>query len=133
MIIPTFTIDDIKDKDFLYREVEEESLRIFNGQNNRGQTLDEIKEKTLMGKIAECFLIEYFGYKKADKEYHDVMNNEGEYIEVKAYSYGNIFNDFIMRDLNRYKYATWNHSTWYILFNCVNGIYHHQATIKLKD
>lgn len=133
MIIEPFSIEDIKDKTFLKKEVEEEALRVYNGSRSQNQSLLDIKINMLQGKVAEVYLIEKLGYKKADKQYHDLMNDKGEYIEVKAYSYGNIYNDFITRDLNRYKNTSWNKSTWYILFNCVDGIYYHQATIKLRD
>lgn len=133
MILEPFSLEDIKDVKFLKKEIEEEALKIYNSSNNRIESLKDIKYRTMQGKVAEVYLMEKLGYKKADLEYHDLMNEKGEYIEVKAYSYGNIYNDFITRDLQKYKSVKWNKSKWYVLFNCVDGIYYHQATIKIRD
>lgn len=120
-----FTIDDIQNKERLTRMIRKEAESIFSSESARkGRSLEDIEFTVSQGKTAELYLIENCGYKEADKKWHDLVDDEGIYTEVKAYS--NVYSKdatFIQRDLHRYRTSSWNVSKWYILFKYENGIY----------
>jgi len=129
----TFTYEDIKDKEGLEQLIDIEANNIWAHEpNRRGRTFEQVKDSTRQGKVAEQWLIENHNFKRADVKYHDLVNEFGELVEVKAFSYGDVYSRFVMESIEKYKTASWNYSTWYILFNCVNGIYSHKATVKIK-
>jgi hypothetical protein len=128
-----FTYEDIKDKVELERLVEEEAQSIWaQEKNRRGRSFEELKQSTRQGKIAEQWLIENENFTRATVKYHDLVNQQGELVEVKAFSYGDLYSKFVVDNVQKYKIATWNYSKWYVLFNCINGVYSHVGTVRLK-
>lgn len=128
-----FTYEDIKDKVELERLIEEEAQNIWVQQNNRrGRSFEELKQSTRQGKTAEQWLIENENFTRATVKYHDLVNQQGELVEVKAFSYGDLYSKFVVDNVQKYKTATWNYSKWYVLFNCTNGVYSYVGTTKLK-
>jgi hypothetical protein len=128
-----FTFENIKDKNSLHQLVEIEANNIWAHEpNRRGRTYDQVYNSTLQGKIAEQWLLENHNFTRATVKYHDLVNEIGELVEVKSFSYGDIYSRFVKESVEKYKTATWNYSKWYILFNCTNGTYSHMATIRLK-
>ena len=128
-----FTYEDIKDKAGLERLIEEEAQNIWaQEKNRRGRSFEELKRSTRQGKIAEQWLIENENFTRATVKYHDLVNQQGELVEVKAFSYGDLYSKFVVDNVQKYKTATWNYSKWYILFNCINGVYSHAGTTRLK-
>ena len=96
------------------------------------KSLEELKDAVRQGKVAEQWLIENHSFTQAHLKYHDLVNSDREYVEVKAYSYGDIFSPFVTKDLIRYRDANWSKAKWYILFNCVDGVYYYKATRKIR-
>jgi hypothetical protein len=128
-----FTYEDIKDKAELERLIEEEAQAIWSQEKNRrGRTYEQLKDSTRQGKVAEHWLIENENFTRATIKYHDLVNSQGDLVEVKAFSYGDLHSKFVVENVQKYKTADWNYSKWYVLFNCVNGVYTHMGTIKLK-
>lgn len=128
-----FTYEDIKDKVELERLVEEEAQSIWaQEKNRRGRSFEELKQSTRQGKITEQWLIENENFTRATVKYHDLVNQQGELVEVKAFSYGDLYSKFVVDNVQKYKIATWNYSKWYVLFNCINGVYSHVGTVRLK-
>lgn len=128
-----FTYEDIKDKVELERLVEEEAQSIWaQEKNRRGRSFEELKQSTRQGKTAEQWLIENENFTRATVKYHDLVNQQGELVEVKAFSYGDLYSKFVVDNVQKYKTATWNYSKWYVLFNCTNGVYSHAGTTRLK-
>ncbi len=128
-----FSIADIRDIELLEENIHREASAIWENVNlRRGRNFEELKTSVRQGKIAEQWLIENHAFTQARLKYHDLVNVDGEYVEVKAYSYGDIFMDFVVKDLIKYRDSTWSKAKWYILFNCIDGIYYHKATIKIK-
>lgn len=120
----TFTEESIKNKDFLEQQILEEADRIYNSKTaRRGRSLQEIKDWVRIGKVAEVYLIETGKYKPANKMYHDLINEDGDYVEVKAYNVFDSEAPFVKKDLERIRNRKWNHSKWYMLFQHKNGTY----------
>lgn len=128
-----FTVNDIKDKDRLEKMVEKEANQIYNSCiARRGRDLDTIKFTVRQGKIAELYLIENAGYQEADIKWHDLKDENGDYIEVKAYNVLSKDAPFVQRDIMRYKNGSWNKSKWYMLFKVKNGEYELLEKIRLR-
>lgn len=129
-----FTIDDIKDHyhlDFLIRE---ESFRIFNSLKARkGRTFEEIFELVKISKTAEYYLVEQGQYNPAKDIYHDLVDGEGNFIEVKAYNVYDSNAPFVKSEIQRIRESTWNQSKWMILFKYYEGTYTFLEKIFIKD
>lgn len=121
-----FTADDIVDKDRLEKMVKREALKIFNSPSARnGRDLETVEFFVRRGKVAELYLIENENYIESDKKWHDLKDDNGDYVEVKAYVNTPVSTlPWVERDLIKYRKASWNISKWYILFNVDdNGVY----------
>jgi hypothetical protein len=120
-----FRETDIRDKERLERMVKKEAEAIYSSVAARkGRDLETVEFCVRRGKVAELYLIENHGYEEADKKWHDLVDSDGDYTEVKAYS--NVWSKdapFVEKDLRRLKIEGWNCSKWYILFNVVEGEY----------
>lgn len=128
-----FTIADIREIELLEANVLHEAQCIYDNEKlRRGRNLEQVASMVRQGKVAEQWLIENHAFTQARLKFHDLLNADREYIEVKAYSYGDIFSEFVTRDLIKYRDSSWSKAKWYILFNCVDGTYYHKATIKIK-
>lgn len=127
-----FTEADIKDKDRLERMIEKEANAIFqSSKGNNGRDLETVKFCVRQGKVAELWLIENRDYDEANKKYHDLVDKDGNYTEVKAYSVDNIDMPFIQKDLKKIRTESWNTSRWYIVFKCVYGEYEFLDKIEI--
>lgn len=127
-----FTVEDIKDKELLHRLVKEEALRIFESERARkGRTYEQIEKSVFQGKVAELFLIETGGYLPAEKKYHDLKDQEGNYIEVKAYKNASLTSHYVKEDLTRIKNGGWNESKYYMLFSYTDGVYEFVEKISI--
>jgi hypothetical protein len=129
-----FTEDDIKDKDRLKKMVRKEALQIFSNPSSRnGRDLETIEFFVKQGKIAELYLIENYQYEEADRKYHDLKDQDGDYTEVKAYNNTTASRvPYVEKDLVRYRNAAWNISKWYMLFNVEEGVYEFIEKIRIK-
>ena len=86
----------------------------------------------LQGKVAELWLIENIGFDEAEKKYHDLVNKQGEFVEVKAYSgVWSADAPFVQKDLRKIRTEGWNKSTWYYLFKYDYGTYTLLNIIKI--
>jgi hypothetical protein len=127
-----FTEDDIKDKERLEQMVEKEANAIYKSNvGNNGRDLDTVKFCVRQGKVAELWLIENREYKEANKKYHDLVDKDGNYTEVKAYSVDNVNAPFIQKDLKKIRTESWNTSRWYIVFKFTHGEYEFLEKIEI--
>jgi hypothetical protein len=128
-----FTADDIVDKEKLEKMIQREAEEIFNSENSRkGRDLETIKMSVRQGKVAELYLIENFGYHEAHRKWHDLLNRDGEYVEVKAYNTTSSKAPFVEKDLRKIRNEGWNHSSWYILFKFKDGQYEFLEKIRVR-
>lgn len=126
-----FTEQHIKDNDRLKKMIELEATQIHKNSKD-GRSLDTIKFCVRQGKIAELWLIENRGYEVAGKKYHDLIDSNGDYTEVKAYDVDDINAPHIQKDIKRLKEASWNISKWYIVFKFKYGVYTFLDKIQLR-
>jgi len=127
-----FTEADIKDTDRLHQMIEKEAKGIAsNPSSAKGRDYDTVYHFVRQGKIAELYLIENFGYKEADIKYHDLIDENGDYIEVKAYDIWDSNAPSVDRDLRRIRNEGWNKSKQYILFKYKHGQYEFLKSIKI--
>jgi hypothetical protein len=130
----TFTIEDIKDRDHLEFLIREESFRIFNSPKARkGRAFSEILDSVRISKTAEYYLVEQGHYNPAKDIYHDLVDGEGNFIEVKAYNVYNSNAPHVKSELERIRESTWNQSKWMILFKYNQGSYTFLEKIFIKD
>jgi hypothetical protein len=129
-----FTEADIIDKDRLERMIEKEALPIFNSAtgNKEHRDFETVKFCVKQGKIAELWLIENRGYDEANKKYHDLIDKNGEYTEVKAYDVTSMNAPYIQKDIKKLRTESWNTSKWYIVFKCTHGEYEFLDKVYVK-
>jgi hypothetical protein len=119
-----FTESDIKDKKYLEEQIELEAQRLFSSTSaQKGRSLEEIRNRVRQGKIAEVWLIETGKFKPAPDIYHDLIDLEGNRVEVKAYNIYNSNAPSVQNDLYRIRTGTWNKSKYMMLFQCKEGNY----------
>jgi hypothetical protein len=129
----SFTIDDIVDKEALEVAVEKEALEIYKSETARaGRDLETVKYFVKQGKIAEFWLIENRGHKPAEKKWHDLLDPQGDLVEVKAYDIWSKDAPGVQRDIKKLRTSSWNFSKWYVLFKCKNGVYDFLEKIQLR-
>lgn len=131
----TFHADQIKDTDRLNKMIEDEAVRIHQSDEARNnRTLHQIRESVRQGKVAELYLIENYNYKEAGINWHDLIDSEGVYTEVKAYKIWDEHAPQVTKDLKRYRSISKFKSKWYVLFSVDDGnFYKFIAKIKIKD
>jgi len=129
-----FTEADIIDKERLERMIEKEALPIFNSAtgNKERRDFETVKFCVKQGKIAELWLIENRGYEEANKKYHDLVDKNGEYTEVKAYDVTSMSAPYIQKDIKKLRTESWNVSKWYIVFKCTHGEYEFLDKVYVK-
>ena len=119
-----FTESDIKDKKFLEEQIESESQDLFSKETTRrGRSIEEIRNRVRQGKIAEVWLTETGKFKLSTDKYHDLVDLEGNFGEVKAYNIYNSNAPSVQNDLYRIRTGTWNKSKYMMLFQCKEGNY----------
>lgn len=119
-----FNESDIQDEKYLEEQIELEAQRLFNSpKSNLGRSLDDIRNRVRQGKIAEVWLIENKNFKSAPDIYHDLIDSEGNYVEVKAYNIYNSNAPSVQNDLYRIRTQGWNKSKYMMLFQCKEGQY----------
>jgi len=129
-----FRETSIKDKERLERMVKTEAKKIFSSEIARGQRdLETVEFCVRQSKIAELYLIENFDYKEANKKWHDLIDSEGNYTEVKVYNNISSKNiPFVEKDLKKIRTEGWNFSKWYMLFNITEGEYQLVDKIQVR-
>lgn len=129
----TFTELDIKDKVYLEKQVELEAQRLYSSLKARkGRTIEEIRNSVRIGKVAEVWLIENYDFKQALDVYHDLIDKDGNYVEVKAYNVYSSNAPHVQNDLYRIRTGGWNRSKWYLLFQHNNGTYNFLEKISVR-
>ena len=99
-------------------KAEEEGTRIFNNPKRRkGRTLKKVIEDTMVGKVAEFFLVEFSGgfLRGCPKQYHDLQGG-GKIVEVKAYSNASEQEENLVKKLGG-RSKRWYHSDILYLFD----------------
>ena len=128
-----FTESDIKDKVYLEEQIELEAQRLFSSARaRRNRTIEEIRVAVRQGKTAEVWLIENQGYQAATDIYHDLVDKDGNLVEVKAYNIYNSNAPSVQNDLYRIRTGGWNRSKWYVLFQYKNGTYKFLEKILIR-
>jgi hypothetical protein len=129
----TFTERDIKDKHLLEKEIEAESNRIFySPAANQGRTLNEIRKAVRQGKTAEIWLCENEKFKLATDIWHDLIDEDGNYVEVKAYGVTSSSAPYVQNAISRIKNGGWNKSKYMLLFNYNGGTYKFLEKINIR-
>jgi hypothetical protein len=133
MVNAQFTESDIKDKAYLEEQIELEAQRLFSSEKaRRGRTLEEIRKVVRQGKVAEIWLIENHDFQPAPDIYHDLIDKEGNRVEVKAYNVYSSNAPYVQNDLYRIRTSGWNHSKWYLLFHHNEGVYKFLEKILIR-
>ena len=128
-----FTIEDILNKELLYEKTNREALLIFNDfKKRRGRSFDQVFASVKQSIAAEIYLCEKYNFTMSSQDFHDVLNERGEHVEIKAYCTKYWMNEYTKKDLERYKTAKWSKAKWYILFSYDCGSYSHLLTVKIK-
>jgi hypothetical protein len=128
-----FTEDDIKDKIRLEKLIHQEAKRIHESPAaNRGRSYENVVASVRQGKVAELFLVESGNYDFANIRWHDLIDKNGDYVEVKAYKVNNWDAPYVKRDLERYRTEDWCKAKWYMLFSYDNGTYEYLGNQKIK-
>jgi hypothetical protein len=129
----TFTESDIKDKVYLEEQIELEAQRLFSSARARkGRTIEEIRSVVRQGKVAEVWLIENQNYQAAPDIYNDLIDSEGNFVEVKAYNVYNSNAPYVQDSLRRIRTGGWNQSKWYMLFQYNEGTYKFLEKILIR-
>jgi hypothetical protein len=128
-----FTQDDIKDRILLEKMTIEETERIMNSDKSRkGRSYDQVYSMVKQGKVAELYLTETGRFKAADLKWHDLINSNGEYCEIKSYDVNDWDDPRVKRDIERYRTEKWCKSTWYYLFQYRNATYKLLSVMRIK-
>lgn len=120
----SFTASDIKNVELLEIEIEHESIRLFESDRARkGRTFEAIKTAVRQGKTLEVWLTENYDFKLSSDKYHDLIDSEGNFVEVKAYNIYSSNAPSVQNDIYRIRTGGWNQSKYYIIFRYDNGTY----------
>jgi hypothetical protein len=127
-----FTESDIKDKLLLERLIESESRALFDSPyTRRSRSLEEIKGTVKQGKTLELWLTENYAFQLSDSRYHDLIDENGDFVEVKAYNVQSSSAPYVQKSLASIRTGKWNKSKWFILFNYNKGVYKFLEKIKI--
>jgi hypothetical protein len=130
----TFTYNDVKDKPHLEFLIKEETFRIFNSKNARkGRSAEEISSMVKIGKTAEYYLVELGLYKPAKDIYHDLIDEDDDFVEVKAYDVYDSNAPFVKSELERIRNSAWNKSKWMLLFQYREDTYRFLEKILIRE
>jgi hypothetical protein len=97
-------------------KVEYESILTSPNRVRDRRTDEKIYEHTLQGHIAEQYLMDAYQMKDCDLKYHDLVDKDGNIVEVKTSNKG----EHLDKQYDRILGANWNKSTRMISF-IVNG------------
>lgn len=127
-----FTESDIKDKLLLERLIESESQALFDSHyTRRRRILEEIKGAVRQGKTLELWLTENYNFTLSDDRFHDLIDENGDFVEVKAYAVQSSSAPYVQQSLKSIRTGKWNKSKWFILFNYNKGVYKFLEKIKI--
>lgn len=94
-----FSIRDI-DHSALARRAKEEATQIFNKPSTRrNRSFNEIFSTSLYGHVAEQYLIEKENFTDDPRPYKDVINKNGEHVEVKV-TEGDYYVPYVLKRAN---------------------------------
>lgn len=91
----------------LYTRAETEAKLIHRKQSTaRGRSLEEIIETVLFGHAAELYLIKHHKFKDDTREYKDVIDPNGNLVEVKV-TEGEYYVSYVLARCNDAARETW--------------------------
>ena len=95
------------DVDILKQRAFREANEILKSEEKtRGRTPLEVRMDCLYGHAAECYLIQFCGFKDDTRDYKDVYDTKGKCVDVKVTRHsGNI--PYILEKANRYAKESW--------------------------
>lgn len=77
-----------------------ESIAIYKRPSTRrNRSIEEIYNVVLLGQAAECYLIQHHGFTDNPELYKDVLNKDGEDVEVKV-TKGDYYVQYVISRLN---------------------------------
>jgi hypothetical protein len=94
-------------KEFFLTRAKEEATQIYSKENTRkNRSFQEILEITLYGHAPEVYLIENHSFKDDHRKYKDVIDPNGNHVEVKT-TEGDYYVPFVLKRANAAKLETW--------------------------
>ena len=91
----------------LYNRAEAEAKLIYSKPSTqRGRTLENIIETVMYGHAAELYLIDHEGFKDDTREYKDVVDLDGNDVEVKV-TEGEHYVSYVLDRCNAAAMETW--------------------------
>lgn len=91
----------------LYNRAEAEAKLIYSKPSTqRGRTLENIIETVMYGHAAELYLIDHEGFRDDTREYKDVVDLEGNDVEVKV-TEGEHYVSYVLDRCNAAAMETW--------------------------
>lgn len=95
------------DQDLYVRRAKEEASQIYaKDDTRRGRSFADILQTTLYGHAPEVYLIDMCGFTDDDRPYKDVIDTDGNYVEVKA-TEGDYYVPYVLKRANKAKQMTW--------------------------
>ena len=106
MINTKFNAADL-DQDHYIRRAKEEASHIYSKDSTRrSRQYIDILQTTLYGHAPEVYLIDKCGFTDDDRPYKDVIDTNGNYVEVKA-TEGDYYVPYVLKRANEAKQITW--------------------------
>jgi hypothetical protein len=95
------------DQDLYVRRAKEEASQIYaKPDTRRGRSFVNILQTTLYGHAPEVYLIDRCGFTDDERPYKDVIDTDGNYVEVKA-TKGDYYVPYVLKRANEAKQITW--------------------------
>ena len=104
-----------------------EAINVMSGPKAGNRDSDTIMRNCMTGHIAEQWLIDNMDMKDFDEQYHDLIDEDGKIVEVKA----SVSLKKLQEQYDRIKDATWNHSDRMIGFLVTGDTYEMVIDIEL--
>lgn len=118
----TFNSKTLDQKALSDRAMAEAKLIYSKPSTRRGRSLEKIFETCAYGHAAEQFLIEKKGYTDDDRPYKDVIDPNGEPVEVKV-TEGDYYIKYVLKRCNDSASEAWrNYPKKLIVFTCNNKL-----------
>lgn len=94
-------------QDLYVRRAKEEASQIFAKDDTRkGRSFVTILQTTLYGHAPEVYLIDKCGFTDDERPYKDVIDTDGNYVEVKT-TEGDYYVPYVLKRANEAKRQTW--------------------------
>ena len=106
MISVKFNARELNQDHYVRRAKEEASQIYAKPDTRRGRSFVNILQTTLYGHAPEVYLIDRCGFTDDERPYKDVIDTDGNYVEVKA-TKGDYYVPYVLKRANEAKQITW--------------------------